>query len=35
MVLAVVFVPILAIPLAWPFLFFIPGWIIVGRSRRR
>ena len=30
-VLAVAFVPALAIPLAWPFLFFIPGWIVVGR----
>jgi len=30
-VLAVALVPALAIPLAWPFLFFIPGWIVVGR----
>jgi hypothetical protein len=30
-VLAVALVPALAIPLAWPFLFVVPGWIIVGR----
>ena len=30
-VLAVALVPVLAIPLAWPFLFFIPGWVVVGR----
>jgi hypothetical protein len=30
-VAAVALAPALAILLAWPFLFFIPGWIVVGR----
>jgi hypothetical protein len=30
-VLAVALVPALAIPLAWPFLFIVPGWIAIGR----
>lgn len=28
---AVALVPALAVPLAWPFLLVIPGWIVVGR----
>jgi hypothetical protein len=30
-VAAVAVVPALAIPLAWPFLFFVPGWIVVTK----